>query len=251
MNQQQPEAQHRANERKHWTTIESRALWLNVFTCVAAIVGLVGLVGLILTLREARTATEAANRAWISPIYGRLFVPAVGQPGHVQIRLYNQGREPAVDVNVFVHFDTAPSPENKDLSTTEAITDNVCDPAPTPNILKMGLVPPGPLELTVRTNIQGSDLTWSSDLDNGRDLLRAKACVTYVTFQAPHYTRSCRLFPIVISQPKNPTAQGSTAAKTAQEAIPGQEPLSGPTTGQDVIAKQGFAGACNGGDSAN
>jgi hypothetical protein len=263
MNQPPTEEEHRDIEHKHWAKLEKRSWWLNIFTCIAAVVGLLGLGGLILTLQQARTSTVAANRAWLSPITGVFYpVPAVGQPAQVAIQFVNSGHEPAVDVTFSVRFDTAPMPQNKNLMDTEKVTDNVCDPIP--NFLKTGVVSPGgPWEAVVSTNGNGNNILWDLSLDAEHTLLRVKTCAKYISFNETHYTASCRLFDIQTyiqtrTPSPNPAGQG-TMPRTAQGATEPQEALPGPTTGQGAIPneyhrepiRRGIGKNCNGGDSAN
>jgi hypothetical protein len=263
MNQPQPPEEHLSEQRKHWATIERRALWLNGFTGVAAVVGLVGLGGLFIlwnTLQQAKTATEAANRAWVSTILSAYFnVPAVGEPVTVHMQFANFGHEPAVDVTFFVRFDTIPTPQTWRVADTEEITDNVCDPAPVPNIMKSGVITPGASYAAIlQSNVPGSNkIIWDDGLNAEHTTLRAKACLTYMSFNVRRYTRSCRLFIIYTFRPPlNPTVQGAIPGR-AQEATPEASP--GPMAGQDVIPneyhrepiRRGSASSCNGGDSAN
>jgi hypothetical protein len=261
MNQQPPtEEQHGAEERKHRATLERRAWWLNFFTGGVAFVGLVGLGGLVIlyyTLQETKTATMAANRAWLSPIEAHFDMPAVGQPFFVEMRFQNSGHEPAVDINFFFHFDTISNPQDNNILNTEEVTDNVCDailkPSADPNILSLrsGVLPPGGSFVAhFATNHHGNNVIWDLALDAKHTALRAKACTTYKTFNVLHYTRSCRVFEMV---PLQRTAVTLRIPGIAQGTTPAQEASPDPTMSQGVIKREqiGIARTCNGGDSAN
>jgi hypothetical protein len=197
MNQPQPtEEQHRAEERKHWAKLESRASWLNIITGVGAIVGLGGLFILYGTLKEAKIAAVDANRAWISPgqPYFNLDGIDVGQPVKVAFPFSNHGREPAIDVTVIVHFDTIAFPQNHDVSDTEKISDNICElgikPVIGSTVTSSGQI----MTETVTTNVRGSNVVWDDALNTSHNILRAKVCVFYETFGVRRYTWFCRLF---------------------------------------------------------
>jgi hypothetical protein len=134
----------------------------------------------------------------------------IGQPIRVTFPFSNHGREPAIDVTVTIHFDTISRPQDGDIATTEKIADNVCDKG-LPPIVQSSVAAPGPGSLLeiVHTNIHGSNVVWDDALNTQHNILRAKGCVSYITFGVRRYTWFCRLFVLVSDQQSRRGALGS------------------------------------------
>jgi hypothetical protein len=158
---------------------------LNWITAVAAAVALGGLWLIHRNIVEA-------NRAWVAPGTPTLtHEPAIGQPVRVSFPWDNLGREPATELKISIFFDVLKSQPGHSILSVPNITENTCDKYPP--YVDLGVTfPAKSASFDAATSQQA--ITWDAALESGDQLLRARGCISYVTFGTRHYSWFCTAF---------------------------------------------------------
>jgi hypothetical protein len=192
---------HYGDEALFWRRQTCAAWALNGITLFAAVAALATVVVLILTLRDTRSATIEANRAWIAPrsVYlTREFV----LNDHPVFRLAydNFGRAPAINNELWwqvaiVNSDTLiTSLKNPDIFNKEFGENVAC----AGKLARKGAEPIWPSPQTeAYSNFYSpnpNDPVITPEVMDGRQAVMIRGCIVYETFDEPHHSTFCFWF---------------------------------------------------------
>jgi hypothetical protein len=179
----------------HWWGMARRWRWRKFLEIVGIVAGIGYAVVTYFQWQEMRTQTMEANRAWLAPSTAHFHdAPVVGKPVRVIFPYENVGRQPAIDMKVSIFYDVLELPKSGHINDFPRVGEDFC--RTNPPTIKSGVVFPGAAkdENFTYSDTMEQKINWDASLEEEKNILRVRGCVSYLTFGRTHYSWFCRVF---------------------------------------------------------
>jgi hypothetical protein len=172
-----------------WRFVPHSHLANAVATAVLVAVGIWGVL-------ETKNALELSQRAWVSPIGGRLTAPLQKDRAvHFAVFFLNTGREPAVDVASRIQNSTidAYDPQTTDIRTIKVPDNTSCSNLSTEKgSVLIAPSPQGTATILIFDSIHGDPPLYVDDkIVNGTKFYVLRGCLVYKTYEKVHHSSFC------------------------------------------------------------